>query len=110
MKNHNSKFKITLLIDSADNKEIKAGLRINSEEFWIKKKHKKAQIVLRLVNMILKKHHLKISDLSAIKVNTGPGSFTGLRVGISVANALGFALNIPVNGKPAGQVHPIYEK
>ncbi|HBQ51259.1 TPA: hypothetical protein DD690_04750 [Candidatus Daviesbacteria bacterium] len=40
-----------------------------------------------------------IGKLKAIEVETGPGSFTGLRVGVSVANALGFALNIPVNEK-----------
>lgn len=39
--------------------------------------------------------------LEGIEVETGPGSFTGLRVGVSVANALGFALGIPVNGKRA---------
>ncbi len=38
-------------------------------------------------------------QLEGIEVETGPGSFTGLRVGVSVANALGFALGIPVNSK-----------
>lgn len=37
--------------------------------------------------------------LEGIEVETGPGSFTGLRVGASVANALGYSLGIPVNGK-----------
>lgn len=37
--------------------------------------------------------------LKGIEVETGPGSFTGLRVGVAVANALGLALGIPVNGK-----------
>jgi len=37
--------------------------------------------------------------LEGIEVETGPGSFTGLRVGVSVANALGFSLGISVNGK-----------
>mgnify|MGYP001565622427 CR=1 FL=1 len=37
--------------------------------------------------------------LDGIEVETGPGSFTGLRVGVSVANALGYSLGIPVNGK-----------
>lgn len=110
MKNQNSKLKITLFIDSSDNKEIKVGLRINNEEYWINKKHQKAQIVLPLIEMILGKHKVKVAQLSNIEVNTGPGSFTGLRVGISVANALGFSLKIPVNGKEAGKVHPRYDK
>ena len=35
--------------------------------------------------------------IKRIFVNSGPGSFTGTRVGVSVANALSFSLNIPVN-------------
>ncbi|EKD65038.1 MAG: hypothetical protein ACD_50C00208G0010, partial [uncultured bacterium] len=31
-----------------------------------------------------------------IEVNTHPGSFTGIRVGMAIANALGFALKIPI--------------
>ena len=42
---------------------------------------------------------MDFKDLDGIEVETGPGSFTGLRVGVSVANALGFELDIPVNGK-----------
>lgn len=41
----------------------------------------------------------ELEKIEKIEVETGPGSFTGLRVGVSVANALGFALGIPVNGK-----------
>lgn len=51
-----------------------------------------SQVLLPLVTKLLK-------DIKAIEVETGPGSFTGLRVGAAVANALGFALNIPVNNK-----------
>lgn len=58
-----------------------------------------SQVLLSTVEKILKKNNRKFQDLEAIEVNTGPGSFTGLRVGVSVANALGFTLNIPVNGK-----------
>jgi len=35
-------------------------------------------------------------DLTKVIVCSGPGSFTGIRVGIALAQALGFALNIPV--------------
>lgn len=40
-----------------------------------------------------------LQKLEGIEVEIGPGSFTGLRVGVSVANALGFTLGLPVNGK-----------
>lgn len=58
-----------------------------------------SQALLGLIMEILNRHQIKKEDLNEIKVHTGPGSFTGLRVGVSVANALGFVLGIPVNGK-----------
>ncbi|HZY67912.1 MAG TPA: tRNA (adenosine(37)-N6)-threonylcarbamoyltransferase complex dimerization subunit type 1 TsaB, partial [Devosia sp.] len=41
------------------------------------------------------------ADLSRIAVTTGPGSFTGLRIGLSAARGLGLALNLPVLGIPS---------
>lgn len=58
-----------------------------------------SQVLLPLIEKILKKNNLEFKDLEGIEVSTGPGSFTGLRVGVSVANALGYSLGIPVNGK-----------
>lgn len=59
----------------------------------------------------LKEKNLKISDVTSVEFSVGPGSFTGLRVGASIANALGYSLDIPVNGrdiKKAGVVEPEY--
>jgi len=69
-----------------------------------------SQVLLPMIAKILKKNKANFSDLTAVEVNVGPGSFTGTRVGVAVANALGFALNIPVNGKKGKIVTPIYEK
>lgn len=56
-----------------------------------------SQALLPLILKLIEPKGFKI--LKGIKVETGPGSFTGLKVGASVAQALGFALKIPVNGK-----------
>ncbi len=97
---------ITLYIDPSDNKQIIAGLKIGDKKYLLKHKvdSKKAQVILPLIDKILQKHSLKLKNIGGIEVNTGPGSFTGLRVGISIANALGFFLKIPINGKKAGKL------
>jgi tRNA threonylcarbamoyladenosine biosynthesis protein TsaB len=43
----------------------------------------------------------KLSDVSAIAVDVGPGLFTGLRVGVATAKALAHALRVPVIGLPS---------
>ena len=55
-----------------------------------------SQRLLLEIDKLLKQQKAKITDLKAIVVFQGPGSYTGLRVGISVANALGYTLKIPV--------------
>lgn len=108
----NLKKKITLSIDTSSNKEIMVSLEINGRKYVQKQEIglQKAQVVLPMVDKLLKKYGLKIGDINKIEVNTGPGSFTGLRVGISIANALSFALGVPINNKKKGEfVHPRYE-
>lgn len=100
-----------LFIDTSNNKEVKVGLEINGEKFLTEQAidHRRAQAVLPLVEKLLVEHKLTLKDITAIEVNPGPGSFTGVRVGVAIANALGFLLNIPVNNKPAGEsVEPVY--
>jgi tRNA threonylcarbamoyladenosine biosynthesis protein TsaB len=41
---------------------------------------------------------LQASSLQGLVVFTGPGSFTGLRIGISTMNAMAYAQNIPIVG------------
>lgn len=97
-----------LFIDTSDNTKTIIGF--DKERWTFPAKKQKSQQLLSLINRALKKQKKTLKDVTEIEVNLGPGSFTGLRVGISVANALGWALKIPVNGKKPGElVEPKYQ-
>lgn len=95
-----------LYIDTRDNKQIIVLLETQRRIFEEKSvaNKKKAQATLPLIEKLLKKAKLAISDIDEIKIEKGPGSFTGLRVGISIANALSFSGLIKVNGKEIGKI------
>ena len=48
---------------------------------------------------VLSSHHIKLELVQALVVFMGPGSFTGLRIGLSVSNALAYGLAIPIVGE-----------
>lgn len=101
-----------LKIDTAKQEETKVGLKDKKgkevDKIIVRRKPG-SQALLPVIIQILKKHNLQSQDLTGIEVNTGPGSYTGLRVGVSVANTLGHFLDIPVNGKKGKIVNPKYE-
>ena len=49
-----------------------------------------------LTKQILKNNSLKHTDLDAVCISTGPGSFTSLRIGMSYAKGLSMSLDIPI--------------
>lgn len=55
------------------------------------------------IDEILVINKLKLDDVTKIGVFKGPGSFTGLRIGLSVANALSYSLNVPIVGAVGDQ-------
>lgn len=100
-----------LSIDTSDSKKVVIALSVNGKEdvFEAIPDHRKSQAVLPMIDTLLARHNAAIQEITAIKVHTGPGSFTGLRVGIAIANTLGYLLQVPVNDKKAGeQVDAIY--
>lgn len=90
-----------LFIDTSNSERIVVGLDV--ERFETDAREEKSQKLLSFIDELLKKKGKKIQDIIEIEVNTGPGSFTGLRVGVSVANTLGWALGVPVNGRDLGK-------
>ena len=86
-----------LFIDTSSSETIVVGL--DDERFETQARQKTDQKLLPFINELLEKKGKKIKDVTEIEINTGPGSFTGLRVGLSVANTLGWVLGVPVNGK-----------
>ena len=55
-----------------------------------------AEVLHPFINDVLKEANIPFENLHAIAVSKGPGSYTGLRIGVSAAKGLCFALNIPL--------------
>ena len=86
-----------LFIDTSNSEKIR--LILGGEEFVADAREKKAQMLLPFIVFTLKKKSLGFSDITEIEVVTSGASFTGIRVGVSVAQTLGYLLGIKVNGK-----------
>ena len=67
---------------------------IGFKETQIKNSH--AEVVTVFIDDLLRKHSIGYADLDAVAVSKGPGSYTGLRIGVSTAKGLCYALNIPM--------------
>lgn len=112
--------KLCLYINTKDQKIIVVSLKRDGEvvKSLSEENEYGSQVLLPLIEKLLRtctpgvqvrsqteRENWKILEilegLEGIEVETGPGSFTGIRVGVAVANALGYSLNIPVNGKKA---------
>ena len=63
-----------------------------------------ARSIFPLVQDLVKSHDLSVSEIGAIAVTNGPGSFTGLRVGVTIAKTLAFANGARVRGVNTLQV------
>jgi tRNA threonylcarbamoyladenosine biosynthesis protein TsaB len=95
-----------LTIDTRDNQRVYAKLEKGGEEFTVtsNSENRRPESILKLIDIVCKKAEITIYDIDDIFVEEGPGSYTGLKVGASVANALSFALLKKVNGKEVGEI------
>lgn len=94
---------VTLAIDTA-RERLQLALvlsdgRVETEIRDIAKGH--AEIIFEAIATLLERSGLAYGALNRVAVTTGPGSFTGLRIGLSTARGLGLALDIAVIGIPS---------
>ena len=64
------------------------------EQYFEKYSHSKSLHVF--IDKLFKKTKLSPNDLSAVAISEGPGSYTGLRIGVSAAKGICFPLDIPL--------------
>jgi len=69
-------------------------------EITLQTKKTHSELLMPHIAKIIEMAGVKKTDIKAIAVSIGPGSFTGLRIGLSTAKALAYALNIPVVAVP----------
>lgn len=70
---------------------FREGVLITEREADPAKKH--AETVMPMIDFLLEQSGVSISDVDLFAVDIGPGSFTGVRIGVSLVNAMAFALN-----------------
>jgi len=73
---------------------IQDGKVLSKKETTEKNAHS-AKLTL-FIDETLKENKLTFSDIDAVAISKGPGSYTGLRIGVSTAKGLCFALDIPL--------------
>lgn len=89
---------VTLAINTASHTTSIAlleGKKVLREESW-ESKNNEAEKLMPAIKSILGKSNLAFKDLGKVIVIRGPGSFTGLRVGITVANLISYLQKIPI--------------
>jgi tRNA threonylcarbamoyladenosine biosynthesis protein TsaB len=76
--------------------DTNVGALIAQESQAMKRGH--AEALMPLIGRVIREAGIGFAALDRIAVTTGPGSFTGLRVGLSAARGIGLAANKPVVG------------
>ncbi len=76
------------------------GSQVLAEVMWQSRQHHTVELAPAFTEL-LKRTEVKVSDIEALGVAIGPGSFTSLRVGLSFVKGLAIARKLPVVGIPS---------
>jgi tRNA threonylcarbamoyladenosine biosynthesis protein TsaB len=75
------------------------GIQVLCESIWASRDYHTIELAPAIAE-ILSRAGLGIQDLKVLAVATGPGSFTGLRIGLAVAKGIALASHLPILGIP----------
>ena len=75
--------------------EVKAGELISHSVFTVKNKMTHSENLMPMVDHVLQVYGKEVSDLELLAVNAGPGSFTGVRIGVATVKGLAFPKGLP---------------
>ena len=70
------------------------GFTLASQKLFLEKSH--STLLTVLIDQVMKQVELRMADIDAVAVSKGPGSYTGLRIGVSTAKGLCYALDKPL--------------
>lgn len=76
--------------------------KVLAQKKWLSN-YNESETLLPAITSLLRKAQKTLRDLDQIVVARGPGSFSSTRIGVTVANTLGFALDIPIIGLKTGE-------
>jgi tRNA threonylcarbamoyladenosine biosynthesis protein TsaB len=76
--------------------------RLEAEDGWAAG-YRHGEDLLPRIRDLLAARSLELGDLGGVIVGTGPGAFTGLRVGIATAKGIAHALSLPIAGVSSGE-------
>lgn len=101
-----------LYIDTTDGKTITLALAAGGEvvaQKCVAARHQQSETLLKEIARLLRTAGKTKRSLRGIAVVSGPGKFTATRIGVTTANALAYALDIPVAGVARGQYSTVQE-
>ena len=95
---------LILAIDTSGRTASVALIEVTGDDFPVRfektlpPEQRTAQMLVPAINGLLEASHSKVSQVAGLAVVTGPGSFTGLRIGVTVAKLLAYAAGTPLAG------------
>lgn len=91
---------VNILAIETATQSCSVALRVGDQVFTLAEigKNVHSQVLLSMVEHVLQQAKVTMPDIDAVAVGKGPGSFTGLRIGIGVAQGLAYGVGCPMMG------------